>query len=60
MKTKVKEIVDEIVWLSESSSPVVHDLSVMLQDILEDETIYTHAEVVDILNRKEGIETEES
>ena len=60
MKTKVKEIVDEIVWLSESSSPVVYDLSVILQDILEDETIYTHAEVVDILNRKEGIETEES
>jgi DNA-binding PucR family transcriptional regulator len=56
---RINELVSEIVRISENSSPVIHDLSNELKSILDDETIYTHAEVVDILNRKEGIVIDE-
>jgi len=56
---KIKQIVDQIVTLAEPTSPVIYDLSKELQDILKDNTIYTHTEVIDILNRIEGIERDE-
>jgi len=56
---EIRKIVDEIVTLAEPVSPVIYDLSKELQDILTDNTIYTHAEVMDILNRIEGIERDE-
>ena len=56
---KIKQIVDQIVTLAEPTNPVIYDLSKELQDILKDNTIYTHTEVIDILNRIEGIERDE-
>ena len=56
---EIKQIIKEISWLAESSSPVMHDMAELALEKLNSNTFYTHNEVLEILNRKEGIETEE-
>lgn len=56
---EIKQIIKEIVWLAETHSPTIHDLAEIALEKLNSNTFYTHNEVLEILNRKEGIETEE-
>ena len=53
---EIIKLATEIKSIAETSSPVIFDLSEKLLHILELEEIYTKEEVMEVLDRRDGID----
>jgi hypothetical protein len=57
---ELKQKIKDMEHIAQDSNPVLYDMICELLDFIENNTLYTHYEVLEIINRKEGIESEES
>jgi len=56
--SKLFELANEIKWLSETCAPVIHDLACEMVDFINKNPMYTQEEIIQMLNRRDNIETE--
>ena len=55
---KLKQLLKEIEWLSSTSSGVINDMAQEALRILDTKDFYTKEEIMQMLNRRDNIETE--
>ena len=55
---KLLELAQEIKWLSETSSPTIHDLSCEMVEYILDNPMFSKEEIMQMLNRRDNIEVE--
>jgi hypothetical protein len=55
---ELKQKIRDMESIAVNSNPVLYDMICELLDFVENNTFYTHHEVLEMFNRKDGIEIE--
>lgn len=55
---KLLELAVEIRWLSETSSPTIHDLACDMVEYIKKNPMFTQDEIMQMLNRRDNIDIE--